>query len=263
MLVRCIIALEQTVMSVFEARFVRAFAWYRLLRHWTAMRWDDTVGIVPSRLRLMARGLAGRLERTKVSGPGKKIVTLPIFVAFDAYVCEPEWLKTGFALWGSDPFSYERDYLLPLPSPDLTGVTKRRAEYSDCVCFSRQLMGSLVSEDGGLLLHPSAVAFWTEHSDRAGIDSWLAALGVTAADRSFLGRWGAKGGADLYARTAYRIVENLQLTAAVHARDLASGGADHFGEEHTRSRSRLQGCPSPTTPSTRRSAASPFPQPRG
>ena len=64
---------------------------------------------------------------------------------------------------------------------------RRRAVYSDCVGFSRQLMSSLLTQDGEALLHQASITFWTEHSDRAGIDSWLAAIGVTAADRSFLG----------------------------------------------------------------------------
>ena len=51
--------------------------------------------------------------------------------------------------------------------------------------------------------------------------------------RGFLGRWAAKGFADSYARTAIRVVENLQKTAEAYARESYSGGADRFGEEHT------------------------------
>ena len=238
MLARLIVAFEEVVMNTHEALFVRCFAWYRLLRHWTAMRWDDTVGLNPTQLRPMARGLAGQLERTKVSGPGKKTVTLPIFVSFGAHVSDPahegaQWLRTGFELWTKEPMWFPRDYLLPLPNADLSGVTRRRAKYSDCSGFSRLLMLSLRDHECSQLMLPASAGFWTEHSDRSGVDSWLSALGVSSEDRAFLGRWGAKGSADLYARTAFRMVENLQLSAAAHAQDLASGGADHFGEEHT------------------------------
>ena len=67
---------------------------------------------------------------------------------------------------------------------------------------------------GEPLLLPEAVAFWTEHSDRCGVDSCLAALGVGADLRGFVGRWGVRSSTDTYVRTAYREVENLQKLAA-------------------------------------------------
>ena len=82
------------------------------------------------------------------------------------------------------------------------------------------------------MLLPEAVSFWTEHSDRSGVDGWLATLGVDQSLRSFVGRWSNLGAADLYVRTSLRVTENLQKLAADHAKDSYSGGADHFGEEH-------------------------------
>ena len=62
---------------------------------------------------------------------------------------------------------------------------------------------------------------------------WLAAIGIGADLRGFLGRWAAQGSADSYARVAVRTVENLQRTAAKLAREIWAGGPDYFGEEHT------------------------------
>ena len=76
------------------------------------------------------------------------------------------------------------------------------------------------------------MSFWSEHSDRAGVDSWLAALGVDGSLRAFVGRWSRQGAEDLYVRTAVRITENLQRLAAAHARASLQGGPDFFGEEH-------------------------------
>ena len=93
-------------------------------------------------------------------------------------------------------------------------------------------MSSLKTAGGETLLLPEAVGFWSEHSDRAGVDGWLATLGVEQSLRAFVGRWSRQGAADLYVRTSLRVTENLQRLSAVHAQDSFQGGADHFGEEH-------------------------------
>ena len=51
--------------------------------------------------------------------------------------------------------------------------------------------------------------------------------------RAFLGRWSASGSADRYVRTAYRVVEGLQISAAKAARASLAVGPDLLGEEKT------------------------------
>ena len=75
--------------------------------------------------------------------------------------------------------------------------------------------------------------FWAEHSDRCRLDSWCASLGHGADRRAFLGSWSASGSADGYVRTAYQIVEGLQISAARAARSSLGGGAHLLGEEQT------------------------------
>ena len=171
------------------------------------------------------------LEHTKSSGPVKALTVLPVFVSQDAYVRKP-WLDVGLMLWAEGPLSYPRDYFLPLPSDDFQGCLQARALYSDSAGFSRSLLATLRRPDGRALLSPSACRFWTEFSDRAGLDGWCMALGVSVSERSFLGRLAAKGSTDAYVRTAVRIVENLQLLAARHGRASAQGGPDFYDEEH-------------------------------
>ena len=130
------------------------------------------------------------------------------------------------------PLCFPRGYFLPLPTQDLEGALRQRARYSDSSGFSRSLLSSLETPVGTRLLPAEAATFWTEHSDRAGVDSWCASLGLPAPDRAFLGRWAVKGSTDLYVRTAVRVVENLQVLAAKKAQEAAGGGADHYGEEH-------------------------------
>ena len=156
---------------------------------------------------------------------------LPIFVSSGAWI-GTEWLWPGLDVWEKD-LATPRDYFLPLPNEDLSGSCGKRARYSDARGFSKALMALLTTRDGGTkLLHPTAVDYWTEHSDRAGLDSWLGALMVGADVRRFAGRWAVKGSEDAYVRSAVRIVEHCQLFSALHAKAIFRGGADFFGEEH-------------------------------
>ena len=212
-----LVDLERVVLDPRRTTFQRAFAAFRLLRHWGSLRWDDTQGLPPSSLEWRARGVTGLLKRTKTSGPGKPLEVLPVFVSQEAWI-EQEWLRVGLDLLTKGSFDFERDFLLPLPTADLQAATKRRALYSDSAGFSLGLLGSLKDETGGARLPQGAARFWSEHSDRAGLDSWASALGVQESERRFLGRWSPQGSADAYVRTALRVVENIQVLVALHAR---------------------------------------------
>jgi hypothetical protein len=195
------------------------------------MRWDDSQGLNPASLESRRRGVYGVLERTKTSGPGKKVVLLPVFVSSHAWL-EVEWLAAGLAIWQAEPFCFPRDFFLPLPDDSLNGVAKRRARYTDSAGFSAALLKTLTNEEGAALLPGQTGSYWTEHSDRSGLDGWAAALGVGDSERGFLGRWAAKSSTDSYVRTAIRVVENIQLLTTRYARRSRAGGPDFFGEEH-------------------------------
>ena len=48
-------ALERAVLNTALPNYNRAFAGFRLLRHWSSLRWDDTQGLPPSSLDGWAR----------------------------------------------------------------------------------------------------------------------------------------------------------------------------------------------------------------
>ena len=140
MLLRLLVGFERLVADTEQPAYVRAFAWFKLYRHWAALRWDDTDGLKPSSFQRRARGVFAKLSRSKSGGPVKQVSVLPLWVSYSAFVECGDWLSLGLEIWESEAFAYERDYLLPLPSPDLKGVLRRRAEYSDAVAMSRQLV---------------------------------------------------------------------------------------------------------------------------
>lgn len=73
------------------------------------------------------------------------------------------------------------------------GGIAHRAVYSDVVGFSKQLLSCLAVLDGSdaPLLFQIAVNFWTEHSDRCGLDSWCAAPGFSSCQERLPGLVGS------------------------------------------------------------------------
>ena len=86
MVLALLTAFERMVVDESAELYPRAFAWYRIFRHWSSLRWDDTQALAPHSLQRRARGVVGSLERTKTSGPGKTIQVLPVFVSQDAWL---------------------------------------------------------------------------------------------------------------------------------------------------------------------------------
>ena len=62
-------AMEEAVMNTELARYVRSYAWYRLLKVWGAMRYHDTLGVDFGSIKLDESGLVCTLKRTKTTGP--------------------------------------------------------------------------------------------------------------------------------------------------------------------------------------------------
>ena len=235
-----IIALELYVLSD-QPKYKRALAWVRLVRTWTAMRSDDTRGLVPRTLTLRDGILQGRLERTKSSGPGRIAKWLPIFVTEACFLAHPRWLAEGFAIWQSEEFAFQRDYLIPLPNAGYTGVQHRIAEYSDLSAMGRSLLCDLALPavdtegewyaTGEKLLTPPMHLFWTEHSERNFVASLAAVAGISRSDRDYIGRWrvSAGPGSDDYVRTARQAVGRIQKAVALTALS-PDGGRKHEGD---------------------------------
>ena len=84
--------------------FVRGSAWYRLLRHWASLRFNDTEGVSPGSFSQRARGVHALLTRSKTTRVDKAVGVLPLFVSHEAWVAE-EWLAVGLQLCSFSPGS--------------------------------------------------------------------------------------------------------------------------------------------------------------
>ena len=199
------LSLEDFVIREEESSYPRWMAWVKLLKIWAAFRWDDLQGIPNHTLVMRVDGvLEGKLMRTKTSGVGKKVEVQHFFIGPDAYFLHQKWLLTGWTLntWMSSQAGMERrDYLVPLPTPRLDGFRRSMMKYSDAMSASRALMAKLRvdikatedDQDCGLpspwLVLQESVGFWSEHSERGTMDTWMLMAKVPPEIRKKVGRW--------------------------------------------------------------------------
>ena len=221
-----LVALECLVCDKAAPVGVRAFAWIKVLKVWTATSSDDLRGLLPAELRLLPDGLHGMLDRTKTSGPGKRIRWLPVWVARDACLARPAWLETGFGVWTGPPLDYERDYMVMFYSEDMSRIRKAPADYADMACMNHMVFGHFwITYDantntwkceGEPLLRGRVPALDRALGAKRG-EQLRGDAGGTQVRENFLGRWIPEQSDD-YLRTARAIIMKLQTKIARHRR---------------------------------------------
>lgn len=215
-----IAAIEATVCDGSLSLYMRGFTFYKLLKLWAAARHSDFESLNPASLILTQQGLEGRLDRTKTSGPGRRVRFLPIFVSRAAYLVCPQWLEVGLQIWSSAGMNFERDFFLTITMCRLGGMQASHGilqssgcNYQSFVAVTALAEVSWQFSDQCLFTSPDALSLWTEHSERIWLNSVLAALEVPREQRDFLGRWRASSSCDEYMRSARIIVMKLQAKA--------------------------------------------------
>ena len=144
--VKVIAEFETVVMDEKAREYVRCYAWFRLVKTWTGMRFSDTCGLLEDTLSLQSFGLTAVLAKTKTTGPGKKVQKLRIWVNILCWFRHRHWLEVGFDLWkrlGREAGLQERDFGLPCPTRDLSGFTRRMANYGIASKCSQALFNDL------------------------------------------------------------------------------------------------------------------------
>ena len=199
------LSLEDMVVCERDCLYTRWYAWVKLLKLWAAFRWDDLQGIHASDLHLRSDGvLEGKIRRSKTSGVGKKVEVMVFFIGTDAWIFQEIWLVTGWKIHrqlSEGSGLADRDYLVPKPTPCLNGFRKAMVKYGDALVMTRALLLELrvdikvgsesARSEEPLLVTSHATAFWSEHSERGTIDTWMQMAGVAPDVRRMVGRWSA------------------------------------------------------------------------
>ena len=223
-----VVAWENVVVTSGERNYVRIFAWFKLIKLWAALRWDDTLGIPPSMIDMRPEvGLRGKIVRSKTTGEGRRVDLQEFYVSKDCWLRHPEWLADGWELFnemGKANGSLGRDFLLPRPDKHLRGFRGSMVRYAEAMSMARALLNLAVvaSTSNGMMGHllittPDTSGFWSEHSERVTIISWAAAVGVEPEIRKRWGRWKPSTDEE-YAKTSLTMVFEGQRVLAEYLR---------------------------------------------
>ena len=239
-----VLSLELYVVDDSRPRYCRGVAWLRLVKIWASLRFDDTLGIRPELMVLTSGGLEAQLERTKTSGPGRKVRWLSFFVSARATITGVPWLKSGFDVWQEEGMKFPRDYFLPFPSEDLQSAVRKPVDWAAASAIGRALLLDLhavVFEKGCWVQGPSklfgcrqAVLHFSEHGDRNWARSMAALFGVPKAEGDYLGRWMPEQSDD-YNRAAKQVVHRVQGIVAEACRRDPGGVDEDLGKLELRS----------------------------
>ena len=217
-----ILSLELFVVSG-QPLYLRFLGFCKLLKLWLTLRWDDLQsGLSPARVSLGKFGMRGILTQTKTTGPGKRILEVPVYLHRQASWSGVDWLAEGFAILQSEQFAFARDYFMPRPGKDWNCCVRKPLTYGHAAGLSRKLLGSLTcverceltgdwTETAQALLPGCLPLYWTEHSERNFVPSVAAAEEIPKDDRDVAGRWGISSKqSGEYVRTARAIVLRVQ-----------------------------------------------------
>ena len=214
-----VMALELYVLDEARPLYCRGVAWLKLVKIWASLRFDDTLGIRPELMILTSKGLEAQLERTKTSGPGRKIRWLCFYVSSRATITGVPWLKTGFDIWQGEGMNFHRDYFMPYPTEDLSGAVQKPVDWAAASSIGRALLLDLrtvqrvgdcwVKGRGQMFGCKQAVLHFSEHGDRNWARSMAALFGVPKTEGDYLGRWMPEQSDD-YNRAAKQVVHRVQ-----------------------------------------------------
>ena len=193
--VSIIVAWEIHVCDEKVKRYSRVYAWFRLVKLWTGMRFDDTKGSPSRTMEMLDYGLKGIVNRSKTSGPGKRVILLPFYIGKEAWICEEKWLEVGWKLWramGVESGIPDRDFMLPWPDKNCDCFIRKVVDYPIASTMSQALFREIKvgkEVDRRSVLEPGLGVLWTEHSERVTIRTWAQAARVPEDVRKMIGRW--------------------------------------------------------------------------
>ena len=239
LLLAVVLCWEFLVMEEEQRPYIRLFAWFKLVKLWAMLRWNDTLGIPALRMQFVKkRGLVGEIMRSKTTGVGRRIEVQQFYVAEEAWFLAEGWLRTGlqiFESFGKEAGVEKRDFMMARPNSKLDGFRSSMVTYADAMSMSRTLLTELVApvRSGGdlakLVVSNETGSFWSEHSERVTMASWSAALGIQQEIIKRWGRWRPSVDEE-YVKTTQVLVMRAQ--AEVARRMKAEGfRTDLIGEE--------------------------------
>ena len=222
--VAMLLSLELTVVDSETPEYHRALVWIILICIWACLRLSDLEGIDPRRATMSSAGFKGIVSKTKTTGPGKRVLEVPIFVHRRAGISGVDWLTTGWGIWEQYNASHPRDYFLMRPSDDFCFPLKKFMNTMQMAGFVKRAFRELrpptknrFTDSWKLVEHAElvpieAIMFWSGHSLRHFLPTVAAAMHYNKEQRDYLGRWqaGSQQSND-YIHSARQNVHDIQV----------------------------------------------------
>ena len=222
-LISVLIGLELLVCSADYCNYTRLIGWVMLLMCWMVLRADDVQWIDPARMHMSGTCVRMILRRTKTTGPGRRAVEVPTYVARDASLAGEDWLGQGWELFHSEAFQSDRDYFLPGPNNAWTGGARKFLNTQNLNSYMRYVLSMVKKplrggqnvrtwmESGEPLISGEVTNFWSGHSARHWLPTHAANIGIPKEQRDYLGRWQAGAQeSNAYVLSAKQIVTAIQ-----------------------------------------------------
>eukprot|EP00438_Fugacium_kawagutii_P025747 Skav221043 [mRNA] locus=scaffold1448:250657:252750:+ [translate_table: standard] len=233
--VKVITAWEAFVMDEESCCYLRAFLWYKLVKLWTGMRYDDTRGVPNSTMSMGDECLVGEIHKSKTSGAGKRVNILKFYVSKKAWLLHRGWLETGWKVWNTlsrESGMEGRDFMLPAPTKDYMNFRRKLSTYAMTSAITQAVLGMLWYEVDGRrasLMFGGAGIAWTEHSERATLRTWSQSSRIPEDIRKQLGRWQATADEGYERGAKINILRSQQVMAEFVKSNRGREGP--FGEE--------------------------------
>ena len=199
--VAVILSMEISVCDADIPEYHRALIWVVLLCVWACMRISDLEGLDPRRLSMSRLGFKAVLTKTKTTGPGKRVLEVPVFVHRRVTLSGFDWLTAGWSMWDHYSRAFPRDYFLMKPNDSGQSPTNKYMNTAHFASYLRKILRQLPVPvrarfnrqwklvDGSELVTEDLALFWSGHSMRHFVPTAAAAMGFSKEERDFVGRW--------------------------------------------------------------------------
>ncbi len=209
-LVEILAKLERVVCDDDTPSCRRILAWWMVSSSWACFRFDDHRGIPPHGISLMNGDVDFTIERSKTTGKDKSVQLRRAVIGKEAWLVEPDWMKTGLGLL-QESVSAPRSYLLTQFGQDGTPI-RRELGYSEYAGRMRAVLAQLMDADGATLGGEFAT-YLRPHSWRSFLPSAIVALGGPSDSLRWLSAWKTQS-AEAYVRTSRTRTVALQASVA-------------------------------------------------